>query len=59
MQSIECWQVLWSSYLYRAEHINNVVMLELFNILTSHQQEPARLVIITNGIVTDIFRFNF
>ena len=34
-------------------------MLELFNILTSHQQEPARLVIITNGIVTDIFRFNF
>ena len=25
--SIECWQVSWSSYLYRAEHINNVVML--------------------------------
>ena len=25
--SVGCWQVWWSSYLYRAEHINNVVML--------------------------------
>ena len=34
--SVGCWQVWWSSYLYRAEHINNVVMLgcwELFNII--------------------------